>query len=439
MKCIVAQVEQVASVEQLAPIAPRLPLDQTLLEQVQQLAHQADWGGVVQQLTRWLQGDGTVPAMDLDQLPAATRAEWLSLAIQVLEEGDFQLRWDVGKLLPRFDREAMTALLELLNDDATDPDVRWFAVRALADFPDPAVIPTLLQTIQTATQPELPQAAAQVLSAMGTQVMPLLDQLLEQPASRPIAVQVLAQMRQPQAIPPLLALSKDRDATIRAAAIDALSGFHTPEIAQVLQQALADPDSAVRLTAVRSVGFCWRDLPDDQWLPRLQPLLRDRDLAVCRQAALTLGRLGNLGAIQALATVLQSPDTPEPLAIDIIRSLCWTEQREAVSTLSQIWATIADREPLQQTIIEHLGRIETPVIRTLAATHLLDWFAQDAAVARSSQLRQVLITALGRLGDRRAIAVMLPRLTTEPPRLQLHLLAALKQLDPSQSYDHLLQ
>jgi HEAT repeat protein len=181
-----------------------------------------------------------------------------------------------------------------------------------------------------------------------------------------------------------------------------------------------------------------RDLPDCDWLPLLQPLLHDQDLAVCRQAALTLGRLGNIGAIQALAAVLQSPHTPEPLAIDIIRSLCWTEQREAVTSLSQIWYIMADREPLQQAMVEHLGRIETPLIRTLAATHLIDWFAQDPAVARSSQLRQVLITALGRLGDASAIDVMITRLTIEPPRLRLHLIAALKQIDPVQAHDRLV-
>jgi hypothetical protein len=63
--------------------------------------------------------------------------------------------------------------------------------------------------------------------------------------------------------------------------------------------------------------------------------------------------------------------------------------------------------------------------------YLIDWFCQDPRVAQSEALAVAIVAALGRLGDPRAIV---PLQTTWPhgpaPRLRLHQIAALKQLDP---------
>ncbi len=401
----------------------------SLLQQTQQLAAQADWGQVTARLQALLQGDRQFHHPPFDRLSDADRAAWLDLAIQVLGAGDFQLRWDVGKLLPRFERAAMTALLELLSDDSTHPDVHWFAVRALADFPDPAIIPALLQTIQTTDAPELQQAAAQVLAQMGAPVMPSLAVLLESPSSRAIAVQVLAQMRQPEVVPMLLSVVEDANPVIRATAIEALSGYHSPAIAQMLYHALGDPDNTVRCSAVRSVGFCFADLPDPDWLNRIQPLLHDADRAISRQAALTLGRLGSLEAVNALTAVLRSPQTPEPLAIDVMRSLCWMEQPAAILALGQLWPDLPPT--LRQTLCEHWGRIETPMLQTLAVDHLIRWFTTDPRIEQWPAVALAIVTALGGLGDPRAIAVLTESLPTAEPRLRLHLVNALNQLNPT--------
>lgn len=405
--------------------------ERSLIRQTQQLAAQADWAQVVVALQQVCQGQARSATAALDQLPEPEQAAWLDLAMQVFEQGDFQLRWDVGKLLPHFDRAAMTALLELLRDPTIDPDVHWFAVRSLADFPDPAIMPILIETIQTTDSPELQQVAAQVLGQMGLPVLPLLKELLEQPSSRPIGVQILAQMRHPAAIGLLFDLAQDDAAATRATAIDALSGFHSPAIAQRLCEALQDKAQVVRLMAIRSVGFCLADLPDCDWLAAIQPLLHDLDPAVCRQAALTLGRLGTSGAIAALVAVLQAPLTPEPLAIDVIRSLCWMEQAAAVAALAPVWASTLSA-PRRQAMCEHLGRIETPAPQAIAVDQLMLWLADDR-LAGAVNLRQAMITALGGLGDPRAIDLLIQQLPQAEPRLRLHLIAALKQIDPNTS------
>jgi HEAT repeat protein len=394
------------------------------LYRTQSLAAQADWTGVVTGLQQWLQGAERSTATEAD------RSAWLDLAIQALEAGDFQLRWDIGKLLPKFESAAMTAMLELLTDEATPPEVRWFAVRVLAELPDPAIVPTLLQT----TSPELQQAAAEVLGQMGAAVIPQLEPLLAAPDHQPTAAAILAQMRHPEAIPRLLELAQTSAPHTRATAIEALSGFHTRPIAEVILAALGDYHQPVRLMAVRTVGFCFADWPEADWLGAIQPLLHDVDLAVSRQATLTLGRLGTDGAIAALATVLRSPLTPAALVIDTIRSLGWMEQPAAVNVLGAVWASPTLTEPLRQTLCEQLGRSEDPQIQAIAVDYLIDWFCQDPRVAQSEALAVAIVAALGRLGDPRAIV---PLQTTWPhgpaPRLRLHQIAALKQLDPALS------
>jgi HEAT repeat protein len=386
------------------------------LDQAQTLAAQADWPGVVAALQQW---------RSVANCPTADRDAWLDLAIAALEAGDFQLRWEIGKLLPQFESAAMTAMLELLIDDATQPEVRWFAVRVLAEFPDPAIVPTLLHTIAQSTSPELQQAAAQILGQMGAAVIPQLEPLLATPSHHPIAAAILAQMRHPEAIPRLLDLAQTSDPSTRAMAIESLSGFHTRAIAEVILAALGDYHQPVRLMAVRTVGFCFADWPEADWLRCIQPLLHDLDLAVSRQAALTLGRLGSSGAIQALATVLRSPLTPEPLAIDAIRALGWMEQPEAIAALGEVWASAPLTEPLRQTLCDQLGRSEDPPVRSIAVDYLIQWFHAD----HPETLAVAIVTALGRLGDPRAIGPLQAAADRPAPRLHLHRIAALKQLE----------
>ncbi|NJN49553.1 MAG: HEAT repeat domain-containing protein [Alkalinema sp. RL_2_19] len=154
---------------ELCMVGPNLK-ERSSLRQAQQLAAAMQWSQVTVSLQRLVNGDGHSVATDLAALDETNRQQWLALALQVLESGDFQLRWEIGKLLPGFERSAMLALLDLLMEDELHPDVRWFAVRALAEFPQPEVMPMLLQVAQDATQPELQQVAANALAQMGPDI-----------------------------------------------------------------------------------------------------------------------------------------------------------------------------------------------------------------------------------------------------------------------------
>jgi HEAT repeat protein len=419
------------------PSEPPVNSSQSHLNQAQQSADRADWNAVLSALQELLRSEGRVKGQTIAALAHDQQQAWLDLALSVLEDGDFQQRWDVIKLLPSFTPRVVKPLLERLQDPDANPDVQWFVIRALADLAAPEILPSLIQLIQTTAQPELQQAAAQVLGQMGQPIIAALTPLLTHADTRPIVAQILAQLRHPDAIPLLQSLLQDPQPSVRATAIEALSGYHTPDVVQNLIAALQDHASPVRLSAIRSLGFCFGDhqsrddqsrdqaggdRPGPDWLGLIQPLLHDLDLEVCRQAVLTLGRFGSAEAIQVLAALVAAPHTPALLAIDVVRTLAWTEQPSAITALTRLWPTLPGS--LQQTVCQQLGRLEAPAVKRLAAQNLRDWLTPDCP----EPLAQTIVTALGEIGDPEAIGPLTTYLTQAQPRLKLHIEAALKQI-----------
>ncbi|NEN98257.1 MAG: PBS lyase, partial [Moorea sp. SIO3I7] len=53
----------------------------------------------------------------------------LSLGLQVLKSGDFQEKWDLVKVLPKLGKAVIAPVISILEDEALDLEVRWFAGR----------------------------------------------------------------------------------------------------------------------------------------------------------------------------------------------------------------------------------------------------------------------------------------------------------------------
>jgi HEAT repeat protein len=315
-----------------------------------------------------------------------------------------------------------------------DPDAQWFAVRILGELQP---LPTTLIAVLAATaNPDLQAMAVSVLAQMGDAVIAPIGPLLLQPATRLLATQILAQIPHPQVIPHLMAVTADGDALVRAAAIEALGRFHHEVIPPVLLQALKDPAPLVRQAAVSGLGF--NPQPGD-WVPHIQPLLLDLNLAVGRQAALTLGRFGTDAAVDALDQALNAPALPDALGVDLVRSLAWSETDRGIERLAQAITTLPLSAPLQREICAVLGRVETPALRSQAvavlrlvlATGVSDDqlpIADDPARTDHRALQTTIVRALGQLGQPEAIPDLIQLLASPDPGLRLHIAAALKAL-----------
>lgn len=393
-----------------------------ILEQAQVAADRKNWSELVQCLHQLPVKDGKLP--ETDNLELA-----VSLAIKVLEWGDFQDRWEVAKILPNLGTSTIAPLISILEDEDADTEQRWFAARILGEFDRPEVIQALVKLAKNPDE-ELSQIAAETLANLGPTAVDSLATLLLQENLRLFATSALAQIRRSETIAPLLSVVKDPQAAVRIAAIDALSSFHDPRIPPILVEALNDPVTAVRKEAARSLGV--RSYLDGELdlVKLLKPLLWDIRLEVCSSAAIAIGRLKTDAAAAALLELLRSPTTPVALQIEAIRALGWMETTAALEGLQQVlMARFYDiNSTVCQEVVTVLGRVENLELKAKAAEILLDLLASDRPAVEFAEIKKSLAVALGQLGDPRALDALIQLLADPDNSVRLHGTAALKQL-----------
>ncbi len=381
---------------------------------------------------------------------SARRSCLLDLALTVLEAGSFHDRWDVAKILSNFGADAVDALIDLLNDE--DSELQWFIVRILGSFDHPGVVDALIEVLKTTDQEELSAMAVSVLSTISadrhSEVIAKLSALLKNDSTRLLAVQTLGQIRRSQTVPLLLQVVNDADSQVRSIAIEALSSFHSPEITSVLAAAVQDLAVPVRCSAAAGLGF--RHPQDCEHVDRvasLRPLLLDLNLDVCRQSAIALGRIGTQDAIAALSDVLQSPHTPEPLAVELVRALSWSNSLQGLTALQSalMQSTLAQSAKLE--ILHCLGRPDRADLKPYATEILLQALREPSEFLESAAARQALPPAfakqialsLGQLGDSKALIPLINLLSDPDVGVRLHVISALKSLDAEAAYRSLKQ
>lgn len=350
------------------------------------------------------------------------------IALKMLMEGDFPHKWEITKIFPLLGGEIITPLNALAIDETIEVEVRWFICQILGNFAQQSVVLTLVQLLQQSQESELIIIAGKTLSKIGDRAIDALVNLLSQPEYCHLAANSLSYIRSAATIPPLLAITADEDAELRAIAINALGSFHDPRVPPVLIAALKDPASNVRKEAAIALGFRPDLCREINLVKYLQPLLHDLNLEVCSQAAISLGRTQQPTATRALFKVLQADTTPISLKSDLVKALAWSKLSSGISYL-ELALTNAS-ELIIQEIIVILGRTSMPQLKAQSVQVLINFWQQQPSPPQllSPNLRQALATSLGILRDRSAQPV-LKQLTTDSDRkVQLHALAALKKL-----------
>jgi HEAT repeat protein len=396
------------------------------LEQAQVAADRKNWLLLVECLQQVTAKGGTPQEQHILE-------QAVSLAIEALEWGDFQDRWEIAKVLPNLGNGAIAPLISILEDEDADTEQRWFAARILGKFDRPEVIQALVELVKN-TDEELSQIAAETLGNFGPRAIESLATLLLQEDSRQFATAALAQIRRTETIAPLLSVVADSQVAVRAHAIEALSSFHDSRIPPVLVAALKDPATAVRKEAVRALGVrAYLDAELDL-VNLLKPLLSDIRLEVCKLAAIAIGRVKTDAAAAALFELLRSPITPVELQIETVRALSWSETATALEYLQQtLIAEFYNTNSLVcQEIVTVLGRVEKPELKAKAAEIMIDLLKTGHPAVESVEIKQSLALGLGQLGDMRALDVLIQMLADADTSVRLHCTAALKQLGPAE-------
>ncbi|MEH1902782.1 MAG: HEAT repeat domain-containing protein [Nostoc sp.] len=425
-----------------------------LLVQAQEAHDAADWSSLIQYLQQLILGaDSAHPEI------VKNRENLLILVLSILEMGDFQQRWEITKVLTNLGNIAISPLIDILEDEDREEELRWYAARTLGEFRHPDAIAPLMELLKTDEDEELKAIAATALGQMGTVAITSLTELLLDEDTRFLAVRSLSYIRQPETITPLLSVVQDPQAIIRTAAIEALSSFHDERVPPVLLNALDDLAATVRRAAVLGLGFR-PDLHQTlDLVTRLQPKLYDFNLEVCCVAAVSLSRIGCDHAAKHLFDLLISPQTPIKLQLETIRALSWVGTPRSLEYL-QTALYQSTSEALWQEIVTVLGQVQKPQLTTPATEILLQilrclsWgtLRERPASLRDAprtltqhpatdidSIKSASALSLGQLGKMQAIESLILLLADHNASVRLHAIAALKNLDREAAHQQLQQ
>jgi HEAT repeat protein len=417
-----------------------------LLVQAQIASNAADWSSLIQYLQQLILGTNS-------QHPeiVKNRGYLLTLAISMLEMGDFQQRWEITKVLTHLGNIAIPPLINILEDEDAEEELRWYAARTLGEFQHPEAIAPLVELLKNDEDEELKAIATTALGQMGTVAIAALSELLLKEDTRLLAVRSLSCIPQTETITPLLSVVQDSQVTIRTAAIEALSSFHDERVPPILLKALDDIAATVRRVAVLGLGFR-PDLREAlDLVTRLQPKLYDFNLDVCCAAAVSLSRMGCDDAAKHLFNLLISPQTPTKLQLETIRALSWVETPSSLEYLQTAFNQCTS-ETLWQEIVTVLGRVQKPqttqaveillqILRCLSCGTLRERRASltQHPATEIVNIKSAIALSLGQLGEIQAIEPLISLLADSNVSVRLHAIAALKNLDGEIAYEKLQQ
>jgi HEAT repeat protein len=356
------------------------------------------------------------------QLNKEEKQTAIELTLKVLIDGDFQQKWEIAKVFPKLGKTAIAPLIELLESEEAELEIRWFVCRILSELNHPTCAIALANLLRNAEDEELSMMASQALANLGTAAIEALRELLQVEESRLLVVQALSQIRRFEIVEPLLEVVNDPSPEIRTIAIEALGSFHDEQILSVLVAALKDTAPSVRKEAAIAIGLRTSQF---KLVEQLKPLLYDLNIEVCQQAAIALGRMGTDTSADELFKVLQSPLTPVILKLTLVRSLSWMETAPSLNYLQE--GLESQEGEVCQEIVTVLGRIETSGLRKKATQILIEFFSSESTIVRQTPIKQALVMSLGELGQPEAIELLQKLAEDEDKIVRLHAIAALKK------------
>lgn len=390
---------------------------------------EANWILVHQQLQQLLDKNKlqTVENDELEQVVGiGSSADVLGMAIQLMRVGDFQTRWDVAKIFPQIGTKAIVPLIEILEDESADLEMRWFALGILGEFNQPEIVISLVKLLEETQEEELAIAAAQTLAKIGESAITALVELLKDQKTRLLAVKSLAQIRRSEVIEPLKSVVDDSIASVRFTAIEALSSFHYQHLIPVFIKALQDTSFSVRKEAIIALKMRAYLKEEFAIVNHLQPLIYDINSEVCQQAILALGCMKDQIAIKTLFDFLNYKNAPIYLKQEAVRALNWSESYQALDYLKE--SLYSSEINLCEEIITVLGRQESSEMKPCAAKILIDFLNSEQEIIDESRIKQAIVTSLGELRDKSALTYLEKLAQEQDSKLKLYALAAMKKI-----------
>ncbi len=302
------------------------------------------------------------------------------------------------------DEDALTPLVECLG--APDPDLRGYVALALGERGDPAAAPALLHALGDADLNVRYHAIEALGKVRATEAVDALAAVAE---TRDFflafpALDALAHIGDPSAAPRIVPLLQDE--LLRAPAAEALGKLGDATVVAPLAAALDTPGAPAQLIA-----------------PALAAVF-DRYEAVYGEGAhiadLARSALTPLGWQQLLAAL---PETPGDDLRALVLVLGWIENPLVEQALARLLGQPQVRRAVLEALVRHGRRVAELLIEQLASDDL--------------ETRQAAATALGSIGDARAVPA-LARLLGEQQDLAIVAAGALAKIGDRRAFGPLL-
>ena len=252
------------------------------------------------------------------------------------------------------------------------------------------------------------------------------------------AARALGRWQNLRAEPRLLELYRDtkEPPTVRSEAIRSLGLIGNPAMAEVLRQALTDPEPQVRKGAIQGLQVkTYRDIADrtDLWLQLLTD--EGQDAHTRAEAAEALGRRGDPKAVPALLAVLEKPAAPvlnTSGASDKLKAGLASKLTLQLETQVNVRAKaalalgkIGDRKAVPA-LATALAKDQDPYVRYMAAQSLGKLGGPEALKALlaamgdgDSRVRRQVIFSLGHFKEPEVAKALEPLLNDPDPGVRL--------------------
>ena len=300
-------------------------------------------------------------------------------------------------------REVVPQLVDCLGDVSWR--VRKAAVERLSAWPDgDAVARALIAALGDGDNPGRRNAAVDALIHCGASVVRELEAaiVMDDVDVRKFAVDVLAGIGDPSAVPALIDRLEDDDTNVRAATADALGAIGGDgAIAALVAAATSDAqDSLVRFSALHGLASLGEGVPASELSGALEdPVLRPAALGV-------LGRLeGDAAGLEVLVKALESrARAPREAAMrSLLRGLSHLDGPAADALVRSVRDAGLESPELLVSAIERLSEADLPT-RLVLLQFLGLLRPPEAAVplllaAGDEALQQVAIGALASMGE----------------------------------------
>jgi HEAT repeat protein len=250
----------------------------------------------------------------------------------------------------RRDPGAVPALSKAALDES--PAVRAAALAALGRVGDPGAVPVLLAALRSADAAEREAAETALARMRGDEAGKAISAALESastPALRGALLRVSGARRGPSARAVLEAALRDEDPVVRLAAVEGLARLEDPAALPVLletaEKAGGEVETAALRAAIRLAGRLGREKPEEAEKAHLKALDLSRSDEDRAAALAGLAEVAGPGALEKIAAFLEGPPPLRRAAARAAFRAVERLPRDGEETARAIYRRILEAEP----------------------------------------------------------------------------------------------